>query len=187
MRSTSTVPILMTPTAIAGERVVLRPPTMDDANLLSAAATDAEIAAWCCEGEGAVERARDRVVASAHGWAGGTGGILIIDSHTVGPVGIVDVIEIDPDDSSVEISYWVLARGRGQGLASEAVDVMCRWLGDLGWERSVLLIPEGNAASCAVAARTGHQRVGWSAGMYEVAGRQRRLERFVRDLSPNRV
>ncbi len=59
-----------------------------------------------------------------------------------------------------EVGYMLAAGARGRGVASRTVQLLAGWaFGTLGLERLELHIDRHNAASCAVAARTGFTRV----------------------------
>jgi RimJ/RimL family protein N-acetyltransferase len=56
--------------------------------------------------------------------------------------------------------YWLAPAGRGRGIATKAVRLLCRWAFDsLGLERITLQTRPGNARSQAVARRAGFQRL----------------------------
>jgi RimJ/RimL family protein N-acetyltransferase len=67
---------------------------------------------------------------------------------------------IDWDRRAADVGYWLAAPARGRGIASRAVRLLAGWaFGTLGLERLELRTLEHNAASRAVAARTGFQPV----------------------------
>ena len=63
--------------------------------------------------------------------------------------------------SCPDLGYAFLPRGRGQGYAAEAVNLVLAWAADQSHERQVSAIcrPD-NSASLAVLQRAGFQRIG---------------------------
>jgi broad specificity phosphatase PhoE/RimJ/RimL family protein N-acetyltransferase len=76
-----------------------------------------------------------------------------------GPVsGGVSLRSPDPESASADVGYWVAPAARGHGLASRALDAVCRWSFRLPratpLQRLQLIHAVGNEASCRVAAKT---------------------------------
>jgi ribosomal-protein-alanine N-acetyltransferase len=77
-------------------------------------------------------------------------------SHPEAVLGRIALRRIDLAAGVGEISYWVLPRARGSGLASTGTVAVAEWaLEELGLHRLVLEHSVRNEASCRVAARTG--------------------------------
>lgn len=65
------------------------------------------------------------------------------------------------DDRIAEISYWTFPAFRGRGLASRAVELLCRWaFTELAVQRIELYVEPDNAGSRAVALRAGFTEEG---------------------------
>jgi RimJ/RimL family protein N-acetyltransferase len=63
------------------------------------------------------------------------------------------------EDQRAEVGYWLGGRARGQGHATRAVRLICRWgFSTLGLERIELQAAVGNPASQRVAERAGFTR-----------------------------
>jgi RimJ/RimL family protein N-acetyltransferase len=57
------------------------------------------------------------------------------------------------------IGYWVVPEARRRGVASKALETLCRWaVGDLGLKRLELMTDPDNVASQGVAEKVGFQR-----------------------------
>jgi RimJ/RimL family protein N-acetyltransferase len=105
--------------------------------------------------------ARGYLERAADGWATGTHASFAIvdagDGHLLGTAGLMAFHAAPP---AAEIGYMLAAPARGRGAASRTVQLLAQWaFGTLGLERLELHIDRDNAASCAVAARTGFVRV----------------------------
>ena len=58
-----------------------------------------------------------------------------------------------------EVMYWLAPRGRGRGIATNAVRMLCQWaFHSLGLERVILKTLIGNTRSQLVAERVGFQK-----------------------------
>jgi ribosomal-protein-alanine N-acetyltransferase len=77
-------------------------------------------------------------------------------SHPEVVLGRIALREIDLTAGVGEISYWVLPRARGRGVASIATTSVAEWaLEELGLHRLVIGHSVSNEPSCRVAARAG--------------------------------
>lgn len=78
------------------------------------------------------------------------------------PLGTIAVNEIDRALNSGVIGYWLAAAARGSGYMTRAVRLLARWSFDeLGLARLELTTDPENAASQAVAERSGFRREGY--------------------------
>jgi RimJ/RimL family protein N-acetyltransferase len=96
-------------------------------------------------------------------WDEGTRAVFAIaDAETGSGLGIVDLhLDVRGEPGLASVGYWVLARARGRGLASRALQLISRWaLTELGVERLYLTTAPGNVASQRVAERAGFTREG---------------------------
>ena len=105
--------------------------------------------------------ARDYLARVADGLAAGTrASFAIVDANDGRLLGTAGVMAIDWALGCAEIGYMLAAHARGRGAASRAVQLLAEWaFGTLGLERLELHIDIHNAASRAVAERTGFARV----------------------------
>lgn len=108
-------------------------------------------------------------------WAAGTRYSFVIVTAGAGAgeggepggavVGGIGVTEVEREDGSAEVGYWVGLAHRRQGIASRALEAVSQWALDLpdgpGLDRLDLLHSVENERSCAVAHRAGYalQRV----------------------------
>ena len=96
------------------------------------------------------------VQASGHGIefavaAAGSGALL-------GAIGVKDV---DSEQGTAEVGYWLAQQARGFGYMSRAVRLICRWaFDDLGLGRVQLTADPANVESQRVAERCGFQQEG---------------------------
>ena len=107
------------------------------------------------------DEARDYFARVADGLAAGTrAAFAIVDANDGRLLGTTGLVAIDWDAGCAEIGYMLAADARGRGAASRAVRLLAGWaFGPLGLERLELHIDRHNAASRAVAQRTGFARV----------------------------
>jgi RimJ/RimL family protein N-acetyltransferase len=74
-------------------------------------------------------------------------------------LGSIALMRLDWQHGRGEVGYWLAAQARGAGHVTRAVKLICRWgFDNLRLERIELLAATGNAASLAVAERTGFTR-----------------------------
>jgi RimJ/RimL family protein N-acetyltransferase len=84
--------------------------------------------------------------------------IVAIDSgHLVGNIALARDEHVR---SSGEVMYWLAAAGRGRGIATAAVELICRWaFAELDLAQITLQTHADNARSQHVAERTGFKRM----------------------------
>jgi len=90
--------------------------------------------------------------------AGTTAPFAIVDAdHSL--LGSISLMRIEWQHRRGEVGYWLAREARGQGHATRAVGLICRWgFRSLGLERIDLLAATGNLASQGVAERSGFTR-----------------------------
>jgi len=90
--------------------------------------------------------------------AGTTAPFAIVDAdHSL--LGSISLMRIEWQHRRGEVGYWLAREARGQGHATRAVGLICRWgFRSLGLERIDLLAATGNLASQRVAERSGFTR-----------------------------
>lgn len=81
----------------------------------------------------------------------------ITDTRTQELLGNIALV-LDLTDTSAEIMYWLAPIGRGRGIASQAVGLLCRWgFSELGLTEVSLQTHRDNWRSQRVAERAGFQ------------------------------
>ena len=76
-------------------------------------------------------------------------------------LGLCSLLRFAPGGRTCEVGYWLAPWGRGRGVATRAVELICAWGFDtLGLERIELHAHTENAASRAVADRAGFTEFG---------------------------
>ena len=107
------------------------------------------------------DEARDYLARVADGLADGTrASFAVVGGNDGRPLGTAGLMAIDWGSGCAEIGYMLAAHARGRGAASRAVRLLAGWaFGPLGLGRLELHIDRHNAASLAVAGRTGFARV----------------------------
>jgi RimJ/RimL family protein N-acetyltransferase len=150
---------------VADDEIVLRPPEPRDADLLFAACQDPEIPRWTTVPS---PYTRDDALAwpdEARWFAEGDQALHLIvagagDDALLGSVGLP---ELDLAAARGEIGYWIAPWARGRGLAARAVALLRdAAVEQLGLRTLELVIHRDNAASTAVARRTGFAPTGES-------------------------
>ena len=86
-------------------------------------------------------------------------GFAIIDDRTGEKVGSICLAFREKNRDYAEVMYWLAPWGRGHGIATNAVKMLCQWaFRSLGLERVTLKTLVGNIRSQSVAKRAGFQR-----------------------------
>ncbi len=125
--STVRPPIPLPDPPLATGSLVLRPWTVDDAPALVAAWADPDVGRWTGVPARCDEAAARRWITGeedrrARGLALDL--VIEVDGEVVGEVGLAD---IDPEPGTAEIGWWVAPSHRGNGLASEAANLVAEW------------------------------------------------------------
>jgi RimJ/RimL family protein N-acetyltransferase len=144
---------------IEGRRLVLRPWTTGDVDVLLAAYADPQIQLW--HGR-SLTRAEAFVWLDerAQGWQEETSGDWAVTMSTA-VVGRVSLHRIDLAEGFAEVGYWTLPEARGGGLATAAVALLTDWAFDQpGFHRIELVHSMRNPASCRVAEGAGYPAEG---------------------------
>ena len=144
---------------LADDSVVLRPWADDDWPLLVDGWNDREVAAWTSPPD-------DRTEAAARRWIAGQDlrrarwlalDLVIEDRRQGTLVGEIGLSSFSTE-RTVEIGYWMLASGRGRGLATASVRLLSDWV--VTTMPSLTVIAEvdvSNTASTSVLRRSGYQ------------------------------
>jgi RimJ/RimL family protein N-acetyltransferase len=145
--------------SVPGDRVVLRPWTRDDADVVFAACQDPEIQRWTTVPS--PYRHEDAVCyvteISEAAWRDGGGVFAIcVNGAPAGAIGAHGM-----RDGVAHVGYWMAADARGRGFASDALRTISRWLiGERGAARVELVAEPENTPSLRVAERAGFTREG---------------------------
>ncbi|MER5638787.1 GNAT family protein [Kitasatospora sp. NPDC002227] len=136
----------------------LRPWRAKDAGALVAAAADPGIRLWNRLDVASEEAARLRIGRMRERWQAETAAIWAIAPADGGPaIGLIGWGDLDLEEGTAEIVYWVLPPARGRGVVLAALTRLTRWaLDDLGLHRLRLCHAVGNPASCRVAEKAGY-------------------------------
>jgi len=139
---------------ISAGRLHLRPWSPDDADELLAACQDAEIQHWTKVPSPYLHHDAVQFLAgSDQRWATDVATWAVCDA-TTGALLASCALRVTDDHGS--IGYWCVAEARGQGVATDAVQAVCRWgFGALGLDRITWRAEVGNLASRAVAEKAG--------------------------------
>ena len=149
------------PDTLSDGVVVLRPWIPSDATFLAEASRDPAIERYNGPPPDSVADATSIIERIRRSWrsfeveSDPTGvAFAIVDAASGEPVGMCGI-----DDWSntkvAQFGYWLAAEARGRGLATRAVTLMTGWLIELGAAHVFLTIQSENAASAAVARRSG--------------------------------
>ncbi len=144
----------MEPVTLRTDRLVLRAPTAEDIDAITAACQDPEIARWTTVPSPYTrEHSKGFVELVAQWWADDSQAIWGIFRHDV-LVGVVGLHHITPHDAggSSELGYWATAESRGQGLMVEASRAVIEWgfaelrLARISWRAVAGNIPSARTA-----------------------------------------
>lgn len=152
----------------------LRPWTHEDAETLLSAFGDPSIRRYATTVVDTAAAATRFVANRATGWAERTGASwAITDEGTGGVLGHVGVHVVEQWLGYAMIGYWLLPRGRGRGLATQAVRAgTTAAFTHLDLHRIELAHAIENVASCAVAERCGYLYEGTLRDAMRYAGEQ---------------
>ena len=165
------------PVHLSAGRLYLRPVQSTDEPAVAAALRDPGVIRWNA-GNSVInapeaERAALWLRIREQGWAHGTAAHFAIADATTGALlGTVGIRDINRAPEQALASYWTLPETRGQGIAPQALDVVCRWAfasvdaGGLGLHRISLDHANGNSASCRVAEKAGFRFEGVMRGSF---------------------
>jgi RimJ/RimL family protein N-acetyltransferase len=92
--------------------------------------------------------------------------LVIADASSGEPLGLISLRLAERDPGLAAVGYWLLAKARGRGAATVAVELIARWAFDaLGVQRLELTTAPDNVASQRVAERVGFTREGLLRGL----------------------
>lgn len=143
--------------------LVLRPKRPDDADAITAACQDPEIARWTfVPSPYARADAEQHIATSAvEAEAGRSAGLLAVHARTGALLGSFSLMKLDREPGYGEIGYWVAAGARGRGVATRAVRLLADWgRRELRLTRIEILPHAENGPSRRVAERAGFHDTG---------------------------
>lgn len=144
-----------------GQRVVLRPFRIADADDIAESCRDPDIPRFTLTPQAMTsDQAREWIERRLELWRNGLFSFTITISpkdRCVGQVGV----HLEQRSRRAETFYWLDRRVRGHGFATEALDVVTRWsFEEFDVVRTHLITHLDNTASQGVAERCGYQREG---------------------------
>jgi RimJ/RimL family protein N-acetyltransferase len=139
---------------------VLRPWRDSDVRAVAEACRDPEIARWTAVPDNySVSDARAFLLYRYDALLAGSTAPFAIVSPRDELLGSVALMRIAWEHRRGEVGYWLAGWARGEGHATRALRMICRWgFESLGLERIDLLAATGNGASQRVAERAGFVR-----------------------------
>ena len=141
---------------LGGAGVALRPWSNRDADALVVAVRDPLVHHYSGRLVPDVQAALDTVARWNGGWADATRAAWAVVDAGDGLLGCVSFGIIDPGLGTGSVGYWLVAEGRGRGVAAAAVRAASRSVFTrLGWHRIELYHAVENHRSCGVARRSG--------------------------------
>lgn len=174
---------------LTGQRIGLRPFRIDDAADIAESCHDLDISRFTFMPEAMTEaQAREWIERRLELWPQGLCSFAItlppVD-RCVGQIGV----HLEDRFNRAETFYWLDRRARGQGIATEALDVVTRWSFDEhDVVRAHLITDLDNPASQRVAEACGYQREGVLRAWEPVKGDQPdvvMLSRLASDPAPD--
>ncbi len=142
------------PVIAIDEDLELRPFLPTDAAAVVEAFSDPDIQHWHFRRYDTEAEAQEWIASCAEQWRVERGATWAIDHRSTGVVGRV-AIYTELQDGHGEVSYWVLPRARGRGVATRACVTATRWAHSLGLHRVQLQHSVHNETSRRVALRAG--------------------------------
>ena len=141
--------------AVHAGRLLLRPWSEGDVEVLVAAYGDEAIQRWHARTVASVREARALIDEWIAGWAAETAARwAVVDTTADEVAGQVALRTIDQQEGEAELSYWVMPQSRRSGVAAESVRALSGWAFDeLGLHRLELHHSVLNPASCRVASK----------------------------------
>jgi RimJ/RimL family protein N-acetyltransferase len=149
----------MEPTEITAGRLHLRPYSEADIDAVYACCQDPDIQRWTTIPVPYLRAHAEEYVRrnTAEGWRAGTGdSFAVVDSIQNTLLASIGLVRFQNSQSIGEVGFWVVPDARGQGVATQATQVLARWaFAELGVMRLEWLAEVGNDASRRVAEKAG--------------------------------
>jgi [ribosomal protein S5]-alanine N-acetyltransferase len=141
-----------------GGAVLLRPWRVEDARWY-VEARDEEVYRWTTEKRTLTVQETEAAIRQVNAGEQ-VSSFAIVATESGQLVGNIALALDKQDLTTGEVMYWLAAAGRGRGLASQAVQLVCQWaFVELGLERITLQTYAGNTRSQRVAESAGFQRM----------------------------
>jgi RimJ/RimL family protein N-acetyltransferase len=174
---------------LESERLLLRPPTADDAGPTRRMLADDDIRRWNPGPEDQSEAGLRTWCARQGDWSDGSHATLWVFDRSGGDLlGTVSLFKIDHAQADAEVGYRVAAWARGGGIATEAMRVLADWaFPALGLVRVQLFHAVANPASCRVAEKVGFRHEGTLRQSYVYGDGTRHDEHLHARLADDRV
>lgn len=158
---------------LRGARTLLRPFRIDDAKAVAESCRDSDIPRYTLMLEDMSEQdARKWILRGIARWSLGVARFAVTlppSDVCVGQVGM----HLDFEARRAEAFYWLDRDARGQGIASEVLELVTRWaFTEHGMHRAQLVTHVDNEASHRVAERCGFKREGVLRGWEPIRGEQ---------------
>lgn len=153
---------MQVPTLRDGD-LVLRRKRPEDVDALTAACQDPEIPRWTFVPSPYTQADAEAFLASSaeEEAAGKSANFLAVAAEDGRLLGSFSVMEIDREQGSGEIGYWVAAQARRRGIATRGVRLLADWAREeLGLTRIEILPHKDNAPSRRVAETAGFTDTG---------------------------
>ncbi|MFF1921210.1 GNAT family N-acetyltransferase [Streptomyces sp. NPDC058221] len=145
------------PVLPAAGGLLLRPWGGGDVQGFLSAYRDADIRRWHTRRPSTEAQVREWFDAYSRDWQQEKGGHWAVTRDGGEMVGRIALRCLDFDDGVADVAYWVLPAARGAGVATRAVATLTDWaLDEVGFHRLQLDHSTRNAASCAVATKSGY-------------------------------
>ena len=143
--------------------LVLRPKRAEDADAVTAACQDPEIARWTFVPSPYSRADAVGFIASsaADAEAGRAVQLLAVNARSDALLGSFGLMELDREPGYGEIGYWVAAGARGRGVATRGTRLLAEWARrELGLTRIEILPHRENHPSRRVAEKAGFRDTG---------------------------
>ena len=142
---------------LRGDGLLLRPWKAEDASWY-VEARDEEVFKWTTERRDLTVVDAEKSIRQANHNTEALG-FAITDAGTGEKLGSICLVFNEESRESAEVMYWLAPWGRGRGVATSAVRMLCQWaFRSLGLRRVTLKTLAGNARSQSVAERVGFRR-----------------------------
>lgn len=147
------------PMILEGDRVRLRPPTPQDHDRLRSILEEPSVARWWGPADPDLDLAVDRLEADADTVVF----VIEVDDVVVGSIQFTE--ETDPDYRHAGIDLFVATAWQGQGLGTDAIRTVARYLFDVRGHHRLTIDPSAaNARAIGAYERVGFRRVGTMRG-----------------------
>jgi RimJ/RimL family protein N-acetyltransferase len=144
------------PPTLQTDDILLRYWTVDDATWY-VESRDEEVYKWTTERRELTVAETVEAIQRLHENTSGAVGYAIVDSQSLQMLGNIALVLAD-DRKSAEVMYWLAPWGRGRGVATRAVNLLCQWaFQQFDLDRITLHAHCENIRSQAVAKRAGFQ------------------------------